>query len=265
MLKLTSRALMTLTCALLACTGALLLQPVTADAKCSSAFFHAWPRPSKTASPDQIFILYAGAHHKDKLNTLEKLHVTLQVKLPNDEKVSFIPYNSLGVYDGNNERALVLRPSQTLPVGATVSLRFKGQESYEADRMTWRVAAPPASATSPDPAGLARAITVGTPTYSPYGCGPGRLIHLNLSAPSPTPLIWMVTLRSEEGGDERVYPVVTAADATSIDIGHGMCSGDFRLADDEFYFISLKLLMDDGSLTPITAAPIKARAPSAKR
>lgn len=96
-------------------------------------------------------------------------------------------------------------------------------------------------------------------TYIGYGCGPEVTVNFDCPVSSDESVLVKTTVKHKKTGTSATYYVQPTD--RQIRIGHGMCSGAFRLIPADEYEVTFSLMDVSGNITLSNGLPILFRAP----
>lgn len=233
---------------------AALLTPAIADARCMAGLIDAWP-PTDTPLPTTPMILLDGFGNQQP-------HVAAladggAAQLVADGHRVALVVAATHVGDFGLTQA-VLEPAETLKPATRYTLVLRGADgervrtrAFSGGRMKaigWTTAA-----ARPAPLALTGAPRVTGQSFQRFGCGPASHVEVSVPATAGAPIAVEVKLR-EAGADAPRSYVVPVRDGV-LAVGHGMCSGAFRLTGPERRFTAELTVRDAaGDAIPVPAA-----------
>ena len=231
----------------------------SASAVCLDRGIYVWPRKD-TVNLNPI-VSIEGYYEDQAL--VRKLGKGLPVYLmsANGGKV---PLERVQLNEGGYKLTQVIfKPKEPLASGMRYELFVDGLPKemmdgpfYGKNRKSW-VASGPLDITPP---------TFGTQpvetskTYIRYGCGPAVYVNFGLAAVEQSEYLVKVEVVDESTADSRVYWV--AVSDGILNIGHGMCSGEFNLQLGKKYFVRFGLVDASGNHSLLTTSYIPFTAPT---
>lgn len=214
---------------------AAMLAPAIADARCMAGLIDAWP-PPETALPTTPMILLDGFGNEQPHIAALAEGGTAQL-VAGSHRVALV-VEAIHVGDFGLTQA-VLKPAEPLKPSTKYTLVLRGADKQRVRTRTFSGGDTKAigwttAAARPAPLALTGAPAVTGQSFQRFGCGPASHVEVSLPATAGTPIAVEVTLREEGAEAARSY-VVPVRDGV-LAIGHGMCSGAFRLTGPERRF-----------------------------
>lgn len=226
--------------------AAVCLAPSFARARCMAGTFDAWPPPDTALGPQPMLLLEGFGNEQAPVAALEaggSAHL-----VASGHRVAL-------VVDAINRGAFgltqaVVHTAEPLKPKTRYTLELRGADGEKArttvwhdgkaQRVRWTTAA--AGATPTPPRWKGEALVTGQ-SYQRFGCGPASHVDVQLPAESGALLAVQVELhRLDEEAPVETY-VLPTTDGT-LRIGHGMCSGAFRITGPERRYRAMLTLRD---------------------
>jgi hypothetical protein len=224
-----------------------------AHAKCGSRALEVWPRPGATIAPAERLILEGYGGSQPFVATLSSRSPELVPEVPGRAAV---PLRVIATYYG--ERGItqsVLVPSQPLRVNTRYRLDAQGLGQHKFGRWSWEVrdraaGLPPAWTSAPSAAGG---------DHVRFGCGPAR--HAYIEAGLRGDDVWVrVGVRAAgQKGPSREF-LLRMKDGR-LSIGHGMCSGAYKLLPGVAYQVTLVAVDAFGREASASGGPVRVQGP----
>ncbi len=237
--------------------AAALVAPSIARARCMAGSLDAWP-PPETPLPTQPMILLEGFGNQQPAVTALADGGRVTLVAPGHRvalKVEAMHAGAFGLSQAVLRAAEPLKPSTPY----TLDLRdadgrkvrtttFMGGETGP---IGWTTAA-----SAPAPLALTGAPKVTGQSFRRLGCGPSSHLEVSVPARADAPIAVEVTLR-ELGAEGAVETYVVPVRDGVLRIGHGMCSGAFRVTGPERRFraeLTVRDAAGDAVAAPATLA-----------
>lgn len=218
--------------------AAVFIAPSVAKAKCMAGNFTAWPPPDTPLTTRPMLLLegfgneqlpIAGLADGGSAQLVAKGHTV-------DLVVESIHQGDFGLTQA------VVRPASALKPATRYTLELHTADGQPARTTMWHQGEPTpvrwttaaADHKPAAPAWSGTAVVTGQ-SFRRLGCGPSSHIEVKLPAAGEAPLAVQVELQQLGGeGESKTY--VLPVDGETLRLGHGMCSGAFRLtgADDRY-------------------------------
>lgn len=222
-----------------------------ARADCASGAVSVWPTPGEPLDPTGVIVVEGYGHDQEWVLDIARLSPRLE---SGREQV---PLRVVERHQGAFEVAqVVLAPVRPLGTGARYRLALTGRpvpeiwtsRSFEVP--AWHVGHPDRAAP------LVRSpARLRDTSFVRFGCGPGIHAHVAVDIDDHAHTLVRVRVTPKAGGETVEY-VIPAGDG-AVSVGHGMCSGPFRLEPGRGYVIRLVEAIDvAGNTTPIAGGPI---------
>ncbi len=211
--------------------AAVFIAPSIAEAKCMAGNFTAWPPPDTHLTSRPMLLLEGFGNEQAPIAGLAEGGAARLVAKGHrvDLVVDAIHQGDFGLTQA------VVRPAEPLKPGTRYTLDLRGADGQPARTTMWHQGEPTpvrwtTAAADHKPAAPAWS---GTPvvtgqSYRRLGCGPSSHIAVKLPAAGDAPLAVQVDLKPLDD-DEQARTYVLPLDGETLRIGHGMCSGAFRL------------------------------------
>lgn len=228
--------------------AAVALCPALATARCMSGYLTAWP-PADTALPTQPMILVDGfGDRQTEITELAEGGVARLVagKHRIELKVEAVHVGAFGLTQAVLSPTAPLKPSTRYRLelrtadGRRVPTTRFAEDGVEP--IGWTTAGVDAGTA---PLTLTSAPKVTGQSYRRLGCGPSSRVEVSLPATSSTALAVEVRLK-ELGADGAMQTYVVPVVDGQVSLGHGMCSGAFRLTGAERRFRAELVVRDAG-------------------
>lgn len=230
----------------------LVVIPLSAWADCSSWGWSVFPAPGSTVPSNARFVVQAFDEAQPVLASI----VTRHPRLVTQDGASF-PLKVLEINVGEFRLTqAVLQAKGALTEGTRYTLRFdqpEGPERFALSRdasPSWTVGPadvePPVWVTSPG-AQAGR--------YVQYGCGPVIEARVAVALADGDPVQFRARVSRPDGG---VREFLLTPDRGDVVIGHGMCSGAFRVSTGE-WTLTLSAVDLAGNVTPAPGTPLHFR------
>jgi hypothetical protein len=226
------------------------LVPLAAWADCASWSWKVFPQPGSTVPTNARFVVQAYGDAQPIVASIATRHPRLVT-----QDGAQLPLEVLEVNVG--ELLLtqaVLRPKGALTVGTRYTLRFDQPEGPA------RFSLPRDESASwfAGPADFDAPVWVTRPEAQPgkivrYGCGPLVEARVAVALADGEPVLFRAHVSRPDGG---VREFLLAPDKGEVAIGHGMCSGAFRL-DGGAWSLELTAVDFAGNATPAPGSPLR--------
>ncbi|MCP4692186.1 MAG: hypothetical protein GY859_29340 [Desulfobacterales bacterium] len=220
--------------------GLLLFQANMTNAKCAFTRFWLWPDLGDIPI-NAVFILQGYGSLQDVVESMDEKSAYLQ---SGKHRTPLLPRR---IYRGEMRISLVvLAPKEPLKAGVTYKLHAPSIEPGALDHYVaggrkdyeWRVT-PAADTTAP--AFLAEP-RVEKQRYIRYGCGPEVEVDVRVETSDENSVFAEVELKKIDRPDMASASYLLPARKGIVTIGHGMCSGAFRLTPDAKYEARITLV-----------------------
>ena len=187
-----------------------LLVSLDAAAKCANEWFDVAPQPGVELPPNAHLLVTLGGKHRELTPKLEF------VAGPQKIAASIVH-----TFDGMSQRLVLVKPVSPLPPGTWELLLALPKETPPSRRFgPWKVRKE-ADASAPAFTGTP---SVASTDWQEFGCGPGSTIDLKgVAANEPVFIEAAVTV------DGKTTTAVLNPKDDVVGLGHGMCSGAFKL------------------------------------
>lgn len=213
-----------------------LVAPSVARARCMAGTLDAWP-PPETPLPTRPMILLDGFGNQQPAVTALADDGRVSLVAPGHRvalKVEAMHAGAFGLTQA------VLRAAEPLKPATRYTLDLRGADGRRIRTTTFvdggtRPIGWTTTASSPAPLALLGAPKVTGQSFRRYGCGPSAHIEISVPARAGSPLAVEVELR-EPGAEGAVETYVVPVRDGVLRIGHGMCSGAFRVTGPERRF-----------------------------
>lgn len=188
----------------------LLVVSLDAAAKCSNEWFDVAPEPGVELPPSAHVLVTLGGKHRDLTPKLEFV--------AGPQKIAATVVHT---FDGMSQRLVLVKPSSPLPPGTWELLLALPKETPASRRFgPWKVKK---EADSTPPSFTGTPALDGT-NWQEFGCGPGSTIDVkHVTANEPVFIEAAVTV------DGKTTTAVLNPKDDVVGLGHGMCSGAFKL------------------------------------
>lgn len=218
--------------------AAIVLAPSLAQAKCMAGNISAWPPPDADL-PTRPMILLEGFGNDQPY--IAALAAGGTARLVAGKQKITLRLDALHAGAFGLTQAVLVSP-RTLKAGTRYTLDLRGPDgkrvpitTYVDGRsrpMSWTTARGKLA-----PLRMRGAPKVGGQSYQRYGCGPASYVELSVPAASGAPVAVEVALTElgGKGANPTSTYVVPVRDG-KLRIGHGMCSGPFRITGAERRF-----------------------------
>lgn len=238
--------------------AAAFIAPSIAQAKCMAGNITAWPPPD-TALPTRPMILLEG--FGDDQPYIAALAAGGTARLVAGKRRVKLSLDALHVGGFGLTQAVLISP-RALEAGRHYTLEVHGPSGKRVPITTWVDGAsrPMGWTVARAPAGklaLRGGARVTGEDYTRFGCGPASHVEVSVPATSGAPLAVEVALTELGGagaGHTRTY-VVPLRDG-QLRIGHGMCSGAFRVTGPERRFEAELTVLDAAGRSIAVRQPI---------
>ena len=217
----------------------------------------AWPFGSEIV-PNQQIVIFGFADHAPVTTTIGKRHPVYL--LSETERVELIVMEA---YDGQLMTAQVLlRPKTMLVPGHTYRLVVEnlseGKNISRYDYKTneyvpieWMVSGAPDTTL---PQWAAEPIEIGK-HYIMFGCGPALGVEFKIKTNESLPMMVKVELMGI--GTDKWHTYYLPVSDGKIDIGHGMCGGEFTLREAKEFEVKFTLVDGAGNSSPYPGPAIR--------
>lgn len=225
-------------------------------ADCAWSGLYVWPS-SNEISVNGIIIIegYGGSQ-----TIIKGLNKRYKIYLKSDS--SIVQLNVLKTYTSQfNLTQAILKPANLLTQGTSYSLQIDSLDEYERNTLSygeshWTVNKP-ADQESPQ--------WLRSPSYLDkvmiqYGCGPACFVNFCVCINDLSPVV--VYSRMKELKTGAIYEYFVSPDSSTLEIGHGMCSGEFNFRDGEKYEISFSLMDASGNVNDTLTKAIEFYGPT---
>ncbi|MBL8924598.1 MAG: hypothetical protein JNJ54_37455 [Myxococcaceae bacterium] len=185
--------------------------PAAAD--CRSSWVKTFPGPEVTLPTQGRVLLTLGG-------SLEKVDVAATVRFVSEQRRERVAVVSS--FSGFNQRLVVLSPEKPLAPGTWDLVLLQAPRGLEPKLGRWTVA-DASDTTAPSLTATPRA---GPTSWKAYGCGPASLVPIEGVATNEVALLEVLLTRP---GAPPATAVLAPHDG-ALELGHGMCGGQFSLA-----------------------------------
>lgn len=187
-----------------------LMVSVEAAAKCANEWFDVAPEPGAELPPMAHVLVTLGGRHREVTPKLEFV--------AGPQKIAA---SVVHTFDGMSQRLVLVKPVSPLPPGVWELLLQLPKESPPSRRFgPWKVKKE-LDSSAPS---FERTPSLGGTDWQEFGCGPGSTIDVKgVSANEPVFIEAAVTVE----GKTTTAVLKSANDV--VELGHGMCSGAFKL------------------------------------
>ena len=240
--------------------SALMIQ-VNVFARCASNGIWCWPS-ADVVNPNSILILEFYGSSREVAEGLDDRY-PVYLKAGNQK----LRLNVIEKPDGGfmlTQR--VMKPEAALTCGVRYELVIENLEAAHRNYLKWdsqdqkftsyswmvsekKDTTPPAWTGQP---------TFLSKSYSMFGCGPAKYVHFAVSTADTSPVFAKTSLKNLATG--KISTFYLQIEEGRIAIGHGMCSGAFKLDDGTSYEVSFVLVDASGNIS-IVAQQVQFRAP----
>ncbi|MFN8396319.1 MAG: hypothetical protein U0176_16965 [Bacteroidia bacterium] len=226
--------------------------------RCASSGITVWPGSGTTILPNQQFMVEGYSQDQE---IAERMCSTYKAYLKSETETVSLELVEVCLGQFRLSQA-VLKPTRPLREGVEYKLVVEGLRTgqsiehydYETGKYlprTWTVSGA-ADELAP--------IWIGAPKelgkhYDMYGCGPGLGVEFGVSCTEMKDLRVKTQIRPIGGETWTSYYLV--APEGKIDIGHGMCSGEFTLHEGKTFEAKFSLVDPAGNVTPWSKGDIR--------
>lgn len=242
----------------------LLIINTQAFSKCASTGLYFWPE-KQTIQENSIFVIDGFANSQKIVTGLGTIH-KVYLKC-GSEKIKLIVQETLtGEFQLTQA---ILKPETALSAGKEYELVIEnlgdmsGQvskynsETGEREKIKWTVAT---GQDNSAPSWTKKA-EFKTASREEYGCGPAVYANFIFAASDNSEFLIKTTVKNKTTTKESTY-YLTPGEKDIIAVGHGMCSGAFKLEGSDTFEVEFSLMDASGNITKWTGRRIEFKRPA---
>lgn len=218
--------------------AAVFVAPSIARAKCMAGNLSAWPPPDTQLTARPLILLEGFGNEQPHIAALAE-GGTARLVAGKSEVALTVDAINIGAF-GLTQAALT--PAEDLEPATRYTLALRGADGQPVRTTQWESGESVPIGWTTAEAGSKRApLTLdGTPlvtgqNFRRLGCGPASHVQVSLPARADGPIAVEVKLK-ELSGDAPAATYIVPVDGGVLRLGHGMCSGAFRLTGPERRF-----------------------------